>query len=152
MVEIKNNENFYLCSLCNGMCCKRMPGIVSPNQYEEITEELLINLLKNGYQFDYWEGPLTPESTGLTAYYLRPQTVTSIGKVVDASWGGQCIFFIDGKGCTKSFEERPSECQDLVPNETFLCSAPGKSKVERIAEWLPYNNIIEKIINYEKII
>lgn len=143
-----NNENFEICSSCNGKCCKYMPGIVSPFQYKEITEELLKSLLENGYQFDYWEGDINSESQGITAYYLRPQTKTSIGRKVDPSWGGECVFFTNNKGCSKKFEDRPIQCQTLLPNQISSCKPEkgAKIKKELIEEWLPYNNIILKVI------
>jgi Fe-S-cluster containining protein len=145
---IQNNENTSLCSGC-GKCCKWMPGIVSPSDLKEITVESLAGLFKAGYQFDYWEGNLTgnPEHEDLTFYYLRPQTKKSVGKVVDGSWGGECVFLTES-GCSKAFEERPSQCKALIPSENRECHVPASyEKSKMILEWLPYNEIISKTID-----
>jgi Fe-S-cluster containining protein len=145
---MKNNENASLCSGC-GECCKRMPGIVHPNELGEITVESLSQMIKDGYQFDYWEGNITgkPEHDEITAYYLRPQIKHSVAKVVDASWGGECVFLTE-TGCSKTFEQRPTQCRALKPSESGNCSYEKKySKVEVIKAWLPYNEVIVKLVN-----
>ena len=146
-MKFDNNENFNICSLCKGQCCKRMPGIVHPNQLQQpITKELLLKLYKEGYQFDYWEG----EFGGKVGYFLRPQTIKSKGVLVDPSWGGTCVFLTE-QGCSKTFEERPYMCQQLEPQEDFNCGPKDKentlNKYDYVLAWLQYNNLIEEIIN-----
>jgi hypothetical protein len=145
---MENNENKSLCTGC-GQCCKRMPGVVHPEDMQEITVDSLSKMIQNGYQFDYWEGNITgqPEHEDITAYYLRPQTKKSIGKVVDGSWGGECVF-LGESGCSKTFEERPAQCKALVPVGSKDCYLPdGKyAKAEIIKSWLPYNGVISQTI------
>ena len=150
-MRFSNNENFNICSLCKGQCCKRMPGIVHPNQLQQpITKELLLRLYKEGYQFDYWEGDEYGNLRGRTGYFLRPQTIKSIGVLVDPSWGGTCVFLTE-QGCSKTFEERPYMCQQLEPQEDFNCGPKDKentlNKYDYVLAWLQYNNLIEEIIN-----
>jgi Fe-S-cluster containining protein len=145
---ISNNENKSLCSGC-GQCCKRMPGIVSPSELKEVTVESLTNLFRSGYQFDYWEGNLTgkEEHVDTTFYYLRPQTKRSVNKIVDASWGGECVF-LEESGCSKSFEERPTQCRALKPRKNGNCHFNKQyGKRQMIEEWLPYNEIISETID-----
>ena len=136
---MKNNENFEICSKCNGSCCKLIPGILEAHQLINVNEESIREKLKQGYQFDYWEGDIP-------IYYLRPATTKSIGKLVDPSWGGTCIYFEDGKGCKLSFKERPQQCQDLEPKLDVNC-IPFKRKKDYIDTWLPYQELIKKIID-----
>ena len=148
-MKFDNNENFNICSLCKGQCCKRMPGIVHPEQLQQpITKELLLKLYKEGYQLDYWEGD---EFGGKVGYFLRPQTIKSKGVLVDPSWGGTCVFLITEQGCSKTFEERPYMCQQLEPQEDFNCGLKDKentlNKYDYVLAWLQYNNLIEEIIN-----
>lgn len=145
---IKNNENKSICFGC-GQCCKSLPGIVSPSDLKEVTVESLTDLFESGYQFDYWEGNLTgnPEHDDITFFYLRPQTKNSVNKIVDASWGGECVFLNDD-GCSKSFEERPSQCRALTPSKDGNCYLDKKyEKKIMIEEWLPYNEIIIETID-----
>ena len=150
-MKFDNNENFSLCSVCKGECCKRMPGIVHPEQLEEpISRKLLFRLYKEGYQFDYWEGDEYGDLKGRTGYFLRPQTLKSKGVLVDPSWGGTCVFLTE-EGCSKIFEERPYMCQQLKPQEDFNCGPKDKentlNKYDYVLAWLQYNNLIEEIIN-----
>lgn len=147
-MRFSNNENFNICSLCKGQCCKRMPGIVHPNQLQQpITKELLLKLYKEGYQFDYWEGD---EFGGKVGYFLRPQTIKSKGVLVDPSWGGTCVFLTE-QGCSKTFEERPYMCQQLEPQEDFNCGPKNTedtlNKYDYVLAWLQYNNLIVEIID-----
>jgi Fe-S-cluster containining protein len=146
---LKNNENKSFCFGC-GNCCKQLPGIVHPEDLGEVTKEKLIEMFNNGFQFDYWEGNLTgqPEHDDITFYYLRPQTKKSVGKMVDASWGGECVFLTE-TGCSKTFTERPTQCRALVPKEDKKCSIGDQkySKSEMIKDWLPYNQMIKEVID-----
>ena len=147
-MKFDNNENFNICSLCKGQCCKKIPGIVHPEQLQQpITKELLLKLYKEGYQFDYWEGD---EFGGKVGYFLRPQTIKSKRVLVDTSWGGTCVFLTE-QGCSKTFEERPYMCQQLEPQEDFNCGLKDKentlNKYDYVLAWLQYNNLIEEIIN-----
>jgi Fe-S-cluster containining protein len=147
---MENNETASICSACKGDCCKTQAGMVFPEDLGEVTLEKLQHYIDNGYQFDYWEGNPTgkPEHAKLTAYMLRPQHTNSVNKIVDASWGGTCVFLTD-TGCSKSWKERPSMCKALIANKTFDCaSADDKySKQNAAIAWLPYNDLILKIIN-----
>ena len=149
---MKNNENQSICAACGGACCKKMPGIVHPNDIGRVTVGKLLKMIKEGYQFDYWEGDLTglPEHRDMTFYYLRPMTIKSAGKPVDASWGGQCIFWREGSGCNKSFDDRPRQCKALVPKKTEdgdCVWSKRYSKVEMIKAWIPHNKIIVEAID-----
>lgn len=151
---MNNNENSSVCTSCGGACCKGMPGSSHPLDFKEITVDVLIEKLKNGYCFDYWEGKASddPQYEDKTAYYLRPSTTRGLGKIVDASWGGACNFLTD-KGCPLSFEERPSQCRALVPDPEPDMHAKdckwldGYSKKDIAVAWLPYNEIIVQAIN-----
>ena len=149
---MRNNENKPICFACGGACCKQLPGIVHPRDIGKVTVKKLLKLIKEGYQFDYWEGNLTglPEHSGMTFYYLRPMTIKSAGKPVDASWGGQCVFWREKTGCTKSWDERPRQCRALKPKkeETGNCTVSKRySKIQMIKDWIPYNKIIVEAID-----
>lgn len=133
--------------MCGGVCCKTLPGAVFPNDIGDITVDRIVELLNSGFQFDYWEGNPTDDEKydDVTAFYLRPQTKNSTNKIVDASWGGECIFLTE-TGCSKLFNDRPTQCRTLVPNKEYQtkgCHQPIKySKRSAAAAWLPYNGII----------
>ncbi len=148
---MKNNEN-NVCASC-GKCCLNMPGIVFPEQISNITVDVLVNLFKEGYCFDYWEGNPTSKKAyeDKIAYFLRPQTVRGLGKIVDASWGGACSF-LTSTGCKLKFDDRPMECQNLKvnishPGECGESEEKGYDKKNAAIKWLQYNEIIEEAIS-----
>jgi len=56
MNEIVNNENFSICSKCQGSCCKTMPGINHPDDFGYSKEKEIERLLKSGfYAIDWYE-------------------------------------------------------------------------------------------------
>jgi len=145
--EIKRNEKPSLCSSC-GNCCKTFPGIVHPSELGEVTAETLMKAFDEGFQIDYWEGNLTgnPEHEEVTFYYLRPQTKKSKGKLLDASWGGECLF-LTPSGCGRSFEKRPLQCRALKPMSNNNCYYKKEhSKVEMIKEWIPHNKVFKEVL------
>jgi len=145
---ITNNENISVCSACGGKCCKNMPGILYPEDIkEEITVDVLVKYYQEGYQFDYYEGSV--DGSDKIGYYLRPQTIRSKDKIVDASSGGQCIFLEPG-GCSKIFDDRPTECKALIPDKKYgLNCGYDKyySRLNAAIAWLSYNEIIEETID-----
>ena len=148
MITIKNNEQASICSGC-GKCCKAYSGCVFPHQLKEVTEESIREMIKKGYCFDWWEGDPREDSYELSrAYFMRPQHKNAIGKITDPSWGGECVFHSDDTGCSLSFDERPLTCQSLVPQLNRHCKLEdeGTNKKGAALAWLPYDEIIEKII------
>lgn len=133
------------CARCEGECCKRSPGIVHPGDLGPRSSlvEVLVAYVRTGrWAFDYWEGDPRPKSRQskppLTeCYYLRPATIKAPGKVIDASWGGQCCLLTDA-GCSLAFENRPRQCRELVPNPECpgRCDEPF-SKQDIVASWAP---------------
>lgn len=152
MNKLINNENISVCSLCGGKCCKQIPGAVFPEQLNDISVESLLQMYKDGYCFDYWEGNPTKDEKydNVTAYYLRPQTISAIGRMVDPSWGAQCSF-LTPTGCKLSFDKRPMECQTLVANHlapgNCTSDTKGYNKKDAAIKWFPYNDIIEQVLN-----
>lgn len=54
--KIKNNEK-PICATCQGACCKRYAGIISPEQVVPFTKERIIQMvIEEGYCFDDWSG------------------------------------------------------------------------------------------------
>ena len=156
-MSILNNENHSLCSVCQGACCKRMPGAVIPQQFNQITLDLLVDLLTSGYCLDYWEGYIEDDNGNWgdshedkPAYFLRPKIKGHETSLVHGAWRGECVFLTE-KGCSLSFKERPYFCQILVPHEdNTKCSPdnskegllPSLTKKEAVKAWLPYQELI----------
>ena len=149
---MKNNENHAICSACGGTCCKHYAGCVYPDQFPNITKELLTDLILDGYCFDCWKGNPTdaPEYENKTAYFLRPKHKDRPYDIMDRSWGGECSFLINDR-CKLPFDKRPLMCQALKPKEGKECKCPDDiGKRTAAIAWLPYNELIEEIKNQKR--
>lgn len=112
----------YCGTTCLGLCCKSMPGNVTPKDIQNLfpaktLEESVILALESGkFAIDWHEGdhPL---------YYIRPATKEAYKfglranewLIYNGSWGGACIF-LETKGCTLSYEQRPENCKAVKPS------------------------------------
>ena len=152
-----NNENQSLCSACISRCCSSLPGAVFPNQFKEITVEVILANLKSGYCLDWWEGDPREEMIGEydhedylnQVYYLRPSIKGHENKIRHGSWGkeGDCVF-LTSTGCVHIFKDRPRECQGLVPgmkdNHRHCINDPSNNKKAAAIAWIPYQDILIK--------
>lgn len=151
-MNIANNENKLLCNNC-GSCCKKYAGIVFPEQLPDINAVVLASKLKEGYCFDRYYTILDDDTNFQEAqdefvYFMRPQHKGKENrKSDDGLWGGECVFLTD-TGCKLTFDERPRQCQILVPSQNRICSLgiPGYRKRDAALAWLPYQNVIRKIV------
>ncbi len=144
-------ENHAICAECGGKCCKRMPGIVLPDDLKKPLKESVMELLFTGkYAVDWWEGdPRDDEDEYSYVYYIRPKVKGHEKKLLHPSWGGECIFLTD-TGCELPFEQRPAECRMLEPVRSGECIYHGVTKQEFALIWLEYQDIIEDVIKIIK--
>ncbi len=150
-----NHEYLKFCKKCGGKCCKNSPCYVFPEEFKEITTDILIKKIKEGFCFDYWEGNPTNNEKydNLTFYYLRPQCKGHSNKIVHGGWGGECIF-LKKTGCSFSEKYRPLGGKALIPGEKCKTTI-GYTKQDCSIDWISYNNIIikaiKKLIDQKKI-
>ena len=138
------------CSKCKGQCCKSQSCPVFPTDLEKVDKESIINLIGKGYCFDYWEGNPTDniKYNGLIAYFIRPKHKNYEDRLIDATWGGECIFLTD-EGCKLLESERPSGGKAVIPKEGFPNNCVvinGWNKKDCAVSWLEYHNIIKSAI------
>lgn len=127
------------CLSCGSCCCKHIPGIFHPEQFNN-QEEIKALLLTGDYAIDCWEAENS-------IYYLRPAT-TNGESIFDFSWGGQCIFLTQ-KGCKLNRENMPAGCLGLKPKKKKIdhCKARENEKYLASLEWLNSKYDLEKIGN-----
>ena len=139
-LNLINNSNSSMCSECGGACCKRKPGIYTPEQFESISYDSIKELLDSGtFAIDWWEDD-TP------IYFIRPRIKGE--PAIYGSWGGECIN-LTSKGCSLDFKDRPHACQTLVPNLISgerKCYDNMKGK-DRVGMWLPYQKQLNEIVD-----
>lgn len=143
--------NKKICSKCNGNCCKKMPGIYYPEDFNIQKDfsnlETAINSSK--IAIDWWEGDPREELDELNlVYYVRPATKDKEGVLFDPSWGGECIF-LTSTGCQLNENARPLNCRKLEPVENGTCILHDNiSKRNAAIAWLPYQ---KKLIQYKEL-
>ena len=129
-----------LCKKCGGRCCKRMPGIASP---EDINcKGGIKTVLESGkWAIDWYEGDPRPGGRLNQVYYLRPR-IRGFNHLYHPAWAdaGECIFLREN-GCFLSPDDRPLECRDLVPKENYDCQA-HYTKKELAMLWIKYQKKI----------
>jgi hypothetical protein len=129
--------NSDICKQCGGRCCKQAPGAYSPSDFSKpIIESLTKALVENKACIDWWEGS-TP------IYFVRAPTITHIGQIYDASWGGQCAFLKEN-GCQLPYKERPRGCRLLEPMPNSKCICHGSTKRQSCRTWHKYRNEIKE--------
>jgi Fe-S-cluster containining protein len=133
---IRGKQDPKACSLCGGRCCKACGCPYFPEDFQELTFESLKKLIDSKkVEIDsiiYLSGPYTPLPNPV--YYLR---------VANKKEGG-CIHLTE-KGCKLSYEERPTGGRLLVPHWSGCYYL--YSKEEFIEKWLPYQELLEELIN-----
>ena len=74
-----------------------------PCDMKIISVHEILKLLKKGFCFDYWCGKPN-------IYWIQPK-VSGNNEIIQPLFSeyGVCVFFVDGFGCTLSFEERPTQ-------------------------------------------
>ncbi len=148
---IEDNQNKEMCSACGGWCCKRYPGLYSPEDIGEITVSKILDLLNSGtFSIDYWIGGIY--GRGGDTPFLRPRKVGE--PVIDKrSWGEIPCINLTETGCSLEFKHRPIQCRELVPNYDFLnkennCSPADEtnSKENLVKLWFPYRKILHQAV------
>jgi len=142
---ILNNENKSACRDCVGRCCEVLPGVAFPEDfnYPEDKSQLRQALSSGLWTLDYLEKKERQ-------HYVRPATKGNKGKLIDATWGGECILLSE-QGCSLSFEKRPLECRVVVPrkNPYANCNFGNPHVYGNFAAakaWNPYNAELLKMV------
>ena len=142
-------ENKKICSLCKGMCCKKMGCHYSPQDFKEISFDLLkIEIDKGHISIDWWEGnPFDELDDSIErVYFLRVRNVKS--KIIDPSWGGVCSLLTEN-GCSLEYKDRPKGGRELIPNEKRDCIL-NYNKQDCAKEWYKYDEILTQLYNLYK--
>lgn len=130
-----------------------MSGIAFPEDFglPETEEKIKDAFLKtNLWALDVWDGEFEHNGkNGYDVFYVRPRLKNAKEKLIDRSWGGECINLTES-GCSLTFENRPTICRQLVPSKNYPYCKPegeGFTKEDCVAVWIPYQELLEKIID-----
>ena len=117
-----NHKDEALCSACKGQCCKNMPGICLPEDFDHDYSKVKETLKGGRYAIDWWEDDIP-------VYYIRPALKGKEGKLLDPAWSGTECTFLEEKGCTLSLEARPAQCRQLEPAKPICIEHIGNKLV-----------------------
>jgi Fe-S-cluster containining protein len=145
MKNIENNENPSVCAKCGGKCCKHYGGLFHPEDFETITEEALIKVIDNGGVSIDWLEPDEDEGYYDRVYFLRMRHVDA--SIIDPAFMGQCVH-LTPTGCDLSFDQRAYGCKSLQVDDNMKCSKGCYDKYMAAADWMPYQDIMKKLMNH----
>ena len=142
-------QNYNVCRSCMGQCCKIISCPYSPDDFESMQFNYLVNRLRKG---DISIALIDKEQVykDTDCFYLRPRLRGR--PVVDIGFSkrvGTCIH-LTATGCDLTYEERPTGGRLLIPEADMkkqCLSDYGPNDVYR--EWLPFKKVIARIIENE---
>jgi len=140
-----------VCAQCGGDCCKKLGGAAIPadilRNFGGTLEYALQSALESGdWVVDWWEG----DPRGLDydnpnhvsrGYYLRPRSLGDGRRLMNGSWGGQCLL-LTVTGCSLPPHLRPWSCRALEPKPNGKCETHGGGKNVAALTWLHYHDLI----------
>ena len=153
IAEIKGSTiNESLCQQCGGQCCQNYAGSYTPMDFQQpLTPDFIVSLFETG-------NIVVDERYDVL--YLRPRHINEKAGVINQrnSWGGTCCNWVKNKGCSFEYENRPSQCKQLIPllnrrNEYVCDYGPDVNTNFYLKDWKKYQDaIIEaaKIYNNKK--
>jgi len=134
---VQNNEDKKVCNNCTDCCCENIPGAWSPYQLTLLEISKLIERKEAifWHVYEKW-------------YILRPVNFATenYDSIFTKDYPrGKCCFLLL-KGCRLSFENRPLECQGVIPTIGNSCkSSPGTTLEDIGKMWNLYKIRIRKL-------
>jgi len=141
----KNYLNIDVCKECGGKCCKLLPGIAHPRDFNKPLAKSLLKAFESGHWgIDWYEGdPRQHKDELRKTFFVRPR-IKGVKKLFDPAWSGECIF-LAYDGCTLKPLERPRGCRLLEPISIKKCIPHVPDKEASTRPWIPYQKLILKV-------
>lgn len=140
--------NTKVCTECQGRCCKTVPGVCFPDDFDVSNGFNRLNeALESGrFCIDWWEGdPREGKDEYERGYFVRPAIKGREGVLFNPTWGGTCTFLTE-QGCELDVKDRPKNCRMLEPREDENCVLHGENGKRGAAiAWLEYYEYFERI-------
>lgn len=136
------NINKELCTKCGGKCCKESGCIYFVNDFSEINEEIITELLNTNrvsiasdINFELVNNQIKLK----LILYLRSRNINR--DIVDLiSLKTQCFSLLED-GCYWNDLQRPGSGKSLIPNSKGNCHQSHDLEKE-ISAWLPYQDLL----------
>lgn len=141
-----------LCGPCGGKCCKRAPGITSPDDWGAPDRAVMATRIEVALRSDKWAIDWWEETSELVeTEYVRPAIAGMEGWHRHGSYGGRCTM-LGVNGCGLVHDARPLGCRAVIPTQGPLpherhCGideAVGENQ-QQIARWTEYQDVLASV-------
>ena len=139
-------ENKEICSICKGKCCKKSGCDYFVSDFDIINKNELIKALETGsisIASAFHFKRVGNKDIVIPILYLRARN-TNRGIIDLYSLKTQCSMLKES-GCSYDLENRPGGGVNLIPHKNNAC-IPLKNPIEEIKKWLPYQNLLSKLV------
>lgn len=142
--NILKNVNFEICCECGGKCCKKCGCHFSPDDFKEISFDVLKKEIEKGYiSIDHVSGEMIYQAHGIYILRVRNQGAP----VVDTGYSRSPCILLTENGCKLDYEKRPSGGKLLIPAKNRMCFSKYSIK-DCCYEWQPHQKILNDLIEY----
>ncbi len=149
-----NNENISMCQKCGGECCKHKPGLYHPDQILSGSDTTTHDRIKRFHEvLDSGKFIIVDvyDDNEKRHWAIQPRTSLTQGKIAESADGWGVCVNLTNNGCSLNFQERPMECQTLVPDWPNSCHHPiigDQSVYSYISrEWSRYRVVMRIVLD-----
>lgn len=145
MSNIKNNENFDICSMCGGMCCLKSGCDYSAKDFKDCSYNTLTRELAKG-NISIVCFLKFKEGHDYEAFlYLRARNTNR--DIIDlVSMKSRCLMLGDN-GCMYDYKHRPEGGKNLIPRKDMDSPCvPDRDPKEIVMSWKPYQKTLKRIV------
>ena len=138
---------FTECAKCGGICCRTNACACVPEEFPEITEKFIENLLDSRNYMITAAYELTGGNPTIpvTAYPIisAREVACERNGIHISMMHSKCALFESGKGCRFSDDERPVQGLTLIPYSDEKCENLMDLPVDL---WKPYRTILDTVV------
>lgn len=142
MIQFTNND---FCRKCQGQCCKDASGVYAPEDFEELTFDVLLKLYQEGkIMISHISEKYGNKTEG---WVLKPAQEGCDSIQYEIMIKGRCKFLTD-EGCSLDYYHRPRGCKLLLPDEIAGRKACRELYTldKAVREWQAFQELLEGLI------
>lgn len=140
------NINKEMCSLCQGVCCKRTGCMYLPEDFESLEYEYLKSRIDEGFITiaGFYHTDFLHADEWTYILFLKARNIEQ--DIVDFTGNKSKCRMLTDTGCGYDDENRPSYGKSLIPTRVGgPCKQPiGRYETRR--EWTKYQEVLNKLV------
>lgn len=143
-------EDRNICSSCGGLCCKKSGCDYYVEDFPSITKNEILKVLSTGSISIVGAVNIQrfgKKSVASPILYLRARNKDR--DIIDLFSMKKTCSMLTDSGCSYDLQHRPSGGASLIPKKNsagFFHCAPAVNQLEALKKWLPYQNLLGKIV------